>query len=295
MNQLLRYLFVSASLGFGAIFAFADEAPPAPAPADTTTAVANEPEPAATQDLVALIEKIKAKIQAGPVSEAVLADELKGFDAILAKYAGEKTDAVAEVLVGKAMVYVSVLEDPEKALEVFKQLKAEFPETKWGKQADEAIREGQRILDAKRVAESLKPGAVFPEFEVTDLEGQPLSLARFKGKLVLIDFWATWCGPCVEELPNVVAAYKKYHERGFEVIGVSLDKDEAELKSFLKEHEMVWPQFFDGQGWGNALAAKYSVQSIPATFLVDGEGKIVAKDLRGEALEAELARRLEKK
>jgi peroxiredoxin len=96
-------------------------------------------------------------------------------------------------------------------------------------------------------------------------------------------------------MPNVVAAYQKYHELGFEVIGVSLDKDEDALKRFVKENKMIWPQFFDGQGWRNALATKYGIQSIPATFLIDGDGKIVAKDLRGRALEAELARRLEKK
>ena len=250
---------------------------------------------AADAELGALVQKIQAKLQAGEASEALLADEIKGFDDILTRHAGEKTDAVAEVLVAKAMLYVQVLEDLDKALVALKRLAAEFPETKWGKEAPRSIIEVEEMTAKLKMSAALRPGAEVPDFAVTDTEGNPLSLARFKGKLVLVDFWATWCGPCVAEMPNVVAAYRKYHERGFEVIGVSLDKDEEAMKRFVKENKMSWPQFFDGQGWGNALAAKYGIQSIPATFLVDADGKIVAKDLRGAALEAELARRLEKK
>ena len=113
--------------------------------------------------------------------------------------------------------------------------------------------------------------------------------------MVLVDFWATWCGPCVDELPNVLAAYKKYHGQGFEIVGISLDEDQAKLTSFLKEQGMTWAQFFDGKGWENKLAVKYGVESIPATFLLDGEGTIIAKNLRGPALDAELARRLAQK
>jgi thiol-disulfide isomerase/thioredoxin len=94
----------------------------------------------------------------------------------------------------------------------------------------------------------LKPGVVFPDFNEKDLAGEPLSIAKFKGKVVLVDFWATWCGPCRGELPNVLAAYKKYHDKGFEIIGISLDRDENALKSFIKENGMVWPQYFDGLG-----------------------------------------------
>jgi thiol-disulfide isomerase/thioredoxin len=112
--------------------------------------------------------------------------------------------------------------------------------------------------------------------------------------VVLVDFWATWCGPCVGELPNVLAAYGKYHDKGFEVIGISLDQDEIALKSFIKAKGMVWPQYFDGKGWDGKLCQKYGVISIPETFLLDQEGKIVAKELRGPALDEKLAEMLGK-
>ena len=150
-------------------------------------------------------------------------------------------------------------------------------------------------LEMQVAAEAtLAVGAVFPTFAEPDLDGKPLDLAAYKGKVVLIDFWATWCGPCVGELPNVLAAYAKYHAKGFEIIGISLDKDHDKLTSFIKEKDMAWPQYFDGQGWQNKLSTKYGVNSIPATFLLDGEGKIVAKGLRGDALDQKLATLLAK-
>ena len=105
---------------------------------------------------------------------------------------------------------------------------------------------------------------------------------------------ATWCPPCVAELPNVVAAYQKYHDKGLEIIGVSLDKDEAKLKEFIAAKGMPWAQYFDGQGWGNKLARKYGINSIPATILIGRDGKIIARDLRGAELEAELERQFGK-
>ena len=127
------------------------------------------------------------------------------------------------------------------------------------------------------------------------MAGQPFSIASHKGKVVLVDFWATWCGPCRAELPNVIAAYQKYHAKGFDIVGVSLDEDKPQLLSFIKDQNMTWPQYFDGQRWENKLAVKYGIQSIPATFLLDGEGKIIGKNLRGDALEQALASALANK
>lgn len=132
---------------------------------------------------------------------------------------------------------------------------------------------------------ALTVGAPFPDFEEQDLDGKPLSVGKFKGKVVLIDFWATWCGPCIQELPNVLKAYEKYHEKGFEIIGISLDNEKEKLTSFIKAKKLPWPQYFDGKGWESKLGVKYGIDSIPATYLLDKEGKIIAKGLRGDALE----------
>ena len=152
----------------------------------------------------------------------------------------------------------------------------------------------QDEIEAKKVAAALAEGAIFPEFDVKDLAGQPLSLVNYKGKLVILDFWATWCGPCVKELPNLLKVYNQHHGQGLEVIGISLDEDEAALKAFLKEKQIPWPQFFDGKGWENQLAQKYGIRSVPATFLLDGQGRILAKGLRGQNLEQAVTKALGK-
>ena len=244
--------------------------------------------------LKTIVGKVNERIKAGAKSEKELSAELAQFDALFAEHQGEKTDAVAQILIMKAMLYVQVLDDSAKALPLLQQLKTDFPETSQGRKADSIIAGIEKMEAAKAIQGSLVAGSPFPDFQVKDLQGQPLSIAGHKGKVVLVDFWATWCGPCVNELPNVKAAYEKYHARGFEIIGISLDQEEAKLTGFLKEQKMTWAQFYDGKGWENELAVKYGVQSIPATFLLDGEGKVIARNLRGAALDKAVAQALAK-
>ena len=239
----------------------------------------------AKTELQALVDKIKAKLQAGKNSAQDLTDELNGFDTILAAHKDEKTDDVAHVLFMKALLYSQVLEDDTKANEAFAKLKSDYPDTADGKKVDEILAAMAKQQAGKKIQSSLVEGSEFPTFSETGLDAKPFALADYKGKLVLVDFWATWCGPCVGELPNVMKVYEKHHGEGFEILGVSLDGDKERLTSFLKEKNMTWPQYFDGQKWENKLAVKYGVNSIPATYLLGKDGKIIGKGLRGEALE----------
>ncbi|MBK8100365.1 MAG: TlpA family protein disulfide reductase [Planctomycetes bacterium] len=125
-----------------------------------------------------------------------------------------------------------------------------------------------------------------------DHTGTAIDLSAYKGKVLLIDFWATWCGPCMGELPNVIAAYDKFHGQGFEVLGVSLDEDKSAFEKCIAEKKMSWRHHFDGKGWQNEVAQLYGVQSIPATYLIGPDGKVAAVGVRGERLGKEIARLL---
>lgn len=239
-----------------------------------------------------LVGKIQDQLKAGKKTEKDLEPLIKEFDGLLSQHKDQKTDDVAQILMMKAMLYVQVLEDANKGLTLLDQLKKDFPETRQGKNVDQTIASIKQQEAAREIRRKLVAGAVFPDFNEKDLAGKPLSIANYKGKLVLIDFWATWCGPCVQELPNVLKTYEKYHDKGMEIIGISLDRDEQALKKFIEEKGMKWAQFFDGKGWQNKLAAQYGIQSIPATYLLDGEGKILARDLRGDELEKEIAKHI---
>jgi thiol-disulfide isomerase/thioredoxin len=127
--------------------------------------------------------------------------------------------------------------------------------------------------------------------QYTATDGTQVDLAKMRGKVVLVDFWATWCGPCRGEVPNVVAAYQKYHDQGFEVLGVSLDEDQAQLNAFTSQNGMVWPQYFDGKGWSNDIASANGVRSIPAMWLIGKDGVLITKNAR-EDLDGDVARAL---
>ena len=225
-------------------------------------------------DLSALLQKINDKLSKGDQTKETLAQEIKEFDQLIFKYKKLKTDDVAKILLWKGKLFQDVFRDEQTAHKIFLQLKNEYPS------ADSAA-EAEALL----ISLNLRVGVEFPDFLVKDIDGKSLSLGQFKNKVVLIDFWATWCPPCVDEMPTIVKTYKKYHDQGFEIIGISLDQNENKLLRFMKDNGMTWRQYFDGKGRQNELARKYSIDSIPATFLVGTDGKIIAKNLRGSALE----------
>ena len=140
------------------------------------------------------------------------------------------------------------------------------------------------LAERETILAKVEPGQPAPEFAMNDTTGKPISLSSFKGKVVLVDFWASWCGPCRAENPNVVAAFKKFGSKGFTVLGVSLDTDKSKWEAAIAKDGLTWSHVSDLIGWQNAAAKQYGVMSIPANFLLDKEGKIIGSGLRGEAL-----------
>ena len=127
------------------------------------------------------------------------------------------------------------------------------------------------------------------DFSVKDLSGNDLSLEQYRGKVVLLDFWAVWCGPCIAEMPNVKQVYEKYKDENFQIIGISLDQSQDKLVDYLEKEGITWPQFFDESGRKNQVAQMYGINAIPHMYLIDGEGVIRKSDLRGPALEPAVA------
>jgi thiol-disulfide isomerase/thioredoxin len=127
---------------------------------------------------------------------------------------------------------------------------------------------------------------------MNNTKGNAISLSSFKGKYVLVDFWASWCGPCRAENPNVVKAYRKFHSKGLDILGVSLDDEKEKWADAIKKDNLNWAQVSDLKGWQNAAAVLYGVQGIPMNFLIDRQGKIAGKGLRGEDLEKTLEEEL---
>jgi thiol-disulfide isomerase/thioredoxin len=191
--------------------------------------------------------------------------------------------------------------DPMMQLDVIKKVEIALSESMYNSplhvdilnkigqlESQKQIKDAQ-LIDQERMMEHLKIGNAAPEINLASHNGGNLSLSSLKGKVVLIDFWASWCGPCRQENPNVVKMYNKYKDKGFTVYSVSLDKDKTKWLNAIQQDGLVWPNHVsDLKFWQSAAAQTYGVTSIPFTVLIGKDGKIIDKNLRGTQLEAKL-------
>jgi thiol-disulfide isomerase/thioredoxin len=194
-----------------------------------------------------------------------------------------------------ASVAVQVLESkgqPDVALKLLAELKAHYAD------ADKAL--AKAAAKAHETAEK-RLGLIGKPLKLDGklVGGAAFDWSKYKGKVVLVDFWATWCPPCRAELPNVKENYTKYHDKGFEVVGISLDKEPGELEEFIKEQKLPWDNLFpekpEERFWNHPLAEKFGIEGIPFTMLVSREGKVIALNVRGESLGEELEKLLGEK
>jgi peroxiredoxin len=235
-----------------------------------------------TEARKALIAQIEAALQG---KKEVVPKLLAAFDAFLALEPLDREQLAAGNACAQVLQHLGDLKAAEAIYDRVAKRFAKAEDQQLAELAGQVVQFGREQLAAAQ--------------KKLEIVGQPLELSgtvvadgskfdwtKYRGKVVLVDFWATWCGPCVAELPNVRAAYDKYHEQGFDVVAISLDDDVAELKRFLAERKIPWTTLRDE---GHPLAEKYGITAIPSTFLVGRDGKVLHVDLRGERLLEQLA------
>jgi thiol-disulfide isomerase/thioredoxin len=237
---------------------------------DLEAIVAAPDAPVDTKGEAAFIQAMMQTEKLDPTDPGTVATVLQAGDAFLEKYGSHRfAPQMRQAQLQIAGQY------PSPASEAFLKKIAE------GKDEALASTAKQLIVSQQKTKElTSKP----MELKFTATDGKEVDFAKLRGKVVLIDFWASWCGPCIAEMPNVVATYQKLHDKGFEIVGISLDQDQAEMDAALKKHGMIWPQQFDGKGWKNEIAETFGIKSIPATWLIDKKGMVRDVGLRGEVL-----------
>ncbi|MCM5663342.1 TlpA disulfide reductase family protein [Galbibacter mesophilus] len=202
-------------------------------------------------------------------------EEARNFEEEFVK---SHTDSYISLLVIQQMMRTGS-KNSEEAAALFNSLSEEVKNTKMGKSISEELGK----------ANKLSVGSVAPDFSGPTPEGETASLQGSLGKVTILDFWAAWCKPCRAENPNLVKLYEEYHDKGLNVVGVSLDRKAEDWKKAIEEDNLPWTHISNLKFWQDPIAQEYNIRSIPATFILDEEGKIIAKDLRGEALNEKVA------
>jgi len=229
-------------------------------------------------------EFMQAQIAKDTAKLRALSEEIGGIREKQKEYyinfVNEHTNSVVGAFLGAQMFQALSPEEQKKLLDEFEKNLGDNPYVVEMKNQYDAYREKEEKNKATAI------GSIAPDFTLKTKDGKEVSLSSFRGKYVLIDFWASWCQPCRRENPNSVKTYKKFRDKGFEIFGVSVDKDRNAWIKAVKDDGLTWTQVIDPDG---NVARMYNVSSIPTTILLDKDGKIIAKNLRGEALPRKLS------
>ena len=252
-------------------------------------AVSGTPENDAFKALQDQVKGIRAKAEP-------LTDQLKSADEAVKEAAMEQYEAIEAEASQALKAYIEANCDKQVAAKVFSDarydLSDEDQEAILAKANDtfKAVRGIDKMIEHLNILKNSAVGKKFIDFEMADAEGKMHKLSEFvgNGKVVLIDFWASWCPPCRADMPNLVAAYKQYKSKGFEIVGISLDSKADAWAKGVQDLGITWTQLSDLQGWKNAGAALYGVNSIPHTILVDKDGTILCKQLHGKEIAVKL-------
>lgn len=197
-----------------------------------------------------------------------------------------------------ALIVQSMLGDPtvdiKKVEKIYNSFEDDLKNTKPGKLIKEKLTTAKTGIPGAPAAPAAPSAKWRTDFSAPNPEGKVISLKESLGKVTIVDFWASWCGPCRKENPNVVAIYKEFHSKGLNIIGVSLDQDKNKWKEAIAKDNLTWTHVSNLKGWEDPIATQYKVDAIPATFILDASGKVIARDLRGEELKAKIKELLAK-